>query len=57
MEARVALKTKPTAKVPAMTWTIPKARNQPQFFQIPVASTVSKTADRSCARQSRMNLQ
>ncbi len=30
-EARAARKAKPTASVPTTIWTIPKARNQPQF--------------------------
>ena len=40
-EARVELKAKPTANVPAMIWTIPKARNQPQFFRTPASSTAT----------------
>ena len=40
-ETRVALKAKLTAKAPVMIWTIPKARNQPQFLRMRVASSVN----------------
>src|SRR5262249_51947242 len=32
-----------------MIWTIPKARNQPQFFPMPVTSAINETAARFCA--------
>ena len=44
-EARVELKAKPAAKVPVMIWTIPKARNQPQFFLMPVTSCLGGSPD------------
>ena len=42
-EARVALKAKPTAQVPAMIWTMPRARNQPQCFRMLFASSVDSS--------------
>ena len=44
-EARVELKAKPTAKVPTMIWTIPKARNQPSL-RMSLISTATTTAAR-----------
>jgi hypothetical protein len=42
----VALAAKLTARMPAVIWMVPYAKNQPHFFLMPIASTVSTAAGR-----------